>query len=133
MSKTRVVYLCLGIMFLGLGILGVLLPGLPTTPFMVLAAWAFARSSRRLHTWLTTHPVFGPPIRRWQAHHVISPPVKGVAITAMALSMGAAIWTGTPLVLLVLMGAVMVGGTVFILRCPSRVPDPGEDHLQASP
>jgi uncharacterized membrane protein YbaN (DUF454 family) len=90
---------------------------------MLLAAWAFARSSRRLHTWLTTHSVFGPPIQRWQAHRVIPARVKGVAITAMALSMGAAIWKGAPLVLLVLMGAVMLGGAVFILRCPSRPPD----------
>ena len=122
--KVRVFYFCLGVVFFGLGTLGVLLPGLPTTPFMVLAAWAFARSSKRLHTWLTTHPLFGPPIQRWQAHRVIPRPVKAVAITAMALSMGAAIWTEAPLALLILMGAVMVGGAVIILRCPSRAPDP---------
>jgi uncharacterized membrane protein YbaN (DUF454 family) len=110
--------------FLGLGTLGILLPGLPTTPFLVLAAWAFARSSRRFHAWLTTHPLFGPPIRRWQAHRVIPRTAKAFAITAMALSMGAAIWMRAPLYLLVLMGLVMAGGAVFILRCPSRVPDP---------
>ena len=124
MKTARVLYLCLGAGFFGLGLLGVLLPVLPTTPFMLLAAWAFARSTQRLHTWLTTHPLFGPPIQRWQAHRVIPPPAKAVAISAMALSMGAAIWKEAPPALLILMGAVMVGGAVFILRCPNRVPDP---------
>ena len=122
MKKAQAIYFCLGVVFLGLGTIGVLLPGLPTTPFLLLAAWAFARSSRRLHTWLVTHPWFGPPIRRWQAHRAIPRSAKTVAITSMALSMGAAIWTEVPLALLILMGAVMVGGTVFILRCPSRSP-----------
>jgi uncharacterized membrane protein YbaN (DUF454 family) len=125
--KSRVFYLVLGVGFFALGALGILLPGLPTTPFMVLAAWAFARSSKRLHTWLTTHRVFGPPLRRWEAHRVIPRPVKIVAITAMVLSMVTAIWTEAPLALLLVMGAVMVGGTLFILRCPSRAPDSQRD------
>jgi uncharacterized membrane protein YbaN (DUF454 family) len=120
--KSRVFYLGLGAGFFALGALGILLPVLPTTPFMLLAAWAFARSSPRLHTWLMSHPVFGPPLRRWEAHRVIPRPVKTVAVTAMVLSMVAAIWTEAPLALLLVMGAVMVGGTVFILRCPSRAP-----------
>lgn len=122
MKKARVVYFCIGIVFLGLGLLGVLLPGLPTTPFLVLAAWAFARSSKRLHTWLTTHPRFGPPIQLWEAHRVIPRPAKTFAIVMMALSMGTAIWMQAPLGLLVFMAAFMVGGTFFILRCPSRAP-----------
>ena len=85
MKKIRVLYFCLGIGFFGLGVLGVLLPGLPTTPFMVLAAWAFARSSRRFHNWLTTHHLFGPPIQRWQAHRVIPRPVKtGPSVRSVA-------------------------------------------------
>jgi len=122
MKRARVVYFCLGVGFLGLGLLGVPLPGLPTTPFLVLAAWAFARSSRRLHAWLMNHPRFGPPIRRWEEHRVIPRPAKASAIVAMAISMGVAIWMDAPLALLILMGAVIAVGAVFILRCPSRAP-----------
>ena len=123
MSKVRVVYFCLGIVFLGLGIVGVVLPGVPTTPFLILAAWGFARSSKRLHTWLMTHPRLGPPIRRWETHRVIPLPAKMLAIAAMTVSMGTAIWMEAPPVLLILMGAVIAVGAVLILRCPSRVSD----------
>ena len=121
MGKLRVVYFCLGILFLGLAIFGVVLPAVPSTPFLILAAWAFARSSKRLHSWLMTHPRLGPPIRRWETHRVIPLPAKTLAIAAMAVSMATALWMEVPPVLLVLMGAVIAVGAVFILRCPSRV------------
>jgi uncharacterized membrane protein YbaN (DUF454 family) len=118
----KIVYLCIGIGCLGVGALGVLLPGLPTSPFLALAAWAFALSSQRLHTWLTTHPRFGPPIQLWQAHRVIPRPMKCSAITMMGLSLGSAIWIEAPLGLLTFTGATMAGGAVFVLRCPSQAP-----------
>ncbi|MEM1160041.1 MAG: YbaN family protein, partial [Pseudomonadota bacterium] len=56
----------------GLGLLGAALPLLPTVPFMLLAAFCFARGSERFHRWLMNHPRFGPGIRDWQAHRAIS-------------------------------------------------------------
>lgn len=57
---------------MGLGLLGVFLPLLPTTPFVLLAAFCFARSSERYHQWLLQHKIFGPLILNWQEHGVIS-------------------------------------------------------------
>ena len=57
-----------GCLSLGLGILGIVVPLLPTTPLVLLSAWCFARSSDRLHHWLTTHPRFGLVIQNWQHH-----------------------------------------------------------------
>ena len=69
---------------LGLGILGVFVPGMPTTVFVLIAAWAAARGSDRLHRWLLDHPRFGPSIRDWQAHGAVSRRAKWMASATMA-------------------------------------------------
>ncbi|WP_407352943.1 YbaN family protein [Luteimonas sp. R10] len=69
---------------LGLGLIGVFVPGLPTTVFVLIAAWAAARGSERLHRWLLVHPRFGPMIRDWQAHGAVSRRAKWMATAAMA-------------------------------------------------
>jgi uncharacterized membrane protein YbaN (DUF454 family) len=70
---------------LALGLIGIVVPGLPTTPFILLAAWAAARGSARLHAWLHAHRAFGPMIRDWQAQGAVSPRAKRVALLTMAL------------------------------------------------
>lgn len=69
---------------LGLGLVGIVLPGLPTVPFVLLAAFAAARGSHRLHAWLLAHRQFGPIIRDWQAHGAVSRRAKRIALSAMA-------------------------------------------------
>lgn len=69
---------------LGLGIVGVFVPGMPTTVFVLIAAWAAARGSDRLHRWLLAHPRFGRSIRDWQAHGAVSRRAKWMASATMA-------------------------------------------------
>ena len=71
---------------LALGIVGVVVPGLPTVPFVLLSAYAAARGSARLHAWLLAHRRFGPMIRDWQAHGAVSRRAKWLATTMMALA-----------------------------------------------
>ncbi len=75
----------LGFTCVGLGVLGVFLPLLPTTPFILLAAACFARSSTRFHSWLRGHRIFGPLIREWEEHRAIPRRAKYIAI-AMSFS-----------------------------------------------
>ena len=69
---------------LGLGLVGIVVPGLPTVPFVLLAAYAAARGSSRLHRWLLAHRQFGPVIRDWQAQGAVSRRAKWLATTMMA-------------------------------------------------
>jgi len=116
----RAVYLGLGFLALFLGILGALLPVLPTTPFVLLGAACFARSSERFHGWLLGHRIAGPIIRDWQEHRSMPPGVKPWAFLLMALSFGASIllmnsaWHRAMLAGL----AVVLG--IFLWRVPVR-------------
>jgi len=89
----RLVCLLLGGLALALGLAGVFLPLLPTTPFILLAAACFARSSRRLYQWLLSRPHAGPIIREWQTHRAMPAGVKPWVHLLMTLSFGTSILT----------------------------------------
>lgn len=91
----RVLLQALAAVALVLAVLGVVLPGLPTTPFVLLAAWAAARSSPRLAAWLERHRLFGPMIRDWQAGGRVSRRAKWSATLAM-LACAAIMWWLSP-------------------------------------
>lgn len=82
----RTAYFIAGILSLMLGALGVVLPLLPTVPFMLLAAFCFARSNPRLERWLTEHPSFGPHIHAWRSRRAISRKGKKAALFCFAAS-----------------------------------------------
>jgi uncharacterized membrane protein YbaN (DUF454 family) len=69
---------------LALGLIGIVVPGLPTVPFVLLSAFAAARGSQRLYRWLLAHRQFGPIIRDWQAHGAVSRRSKWLATTMMS-------------------------------------------------
>lgn len=71
-------YLCLALAFVGVWV-----PGMPTTVFVLMAAWAAMRSSERLHDWLQRHRVFGPLLRHWRRHRAVSRRAKWVASATM--------------------------------------------------
>lgn len=72
----KIVWLILGFISLALGLIGIVLPLLPTVPFLILAAFLFARSSENLHNWLVNHPKLGPPIQNWNEHGSIGKRAK---------------------------------------------------------
>jgi uncharacterized membrane protein YbaN (DUF454 family) len=82
--RWRWAWLALAYLALGLGIVGIVVPGLPTTPFVLLAAFAAARGSRKMHDWLLAHRTFGPMIRDWERDGAISRRAKWTATILMA-------------------------------------------------
>lgn len=120
----RWIYLALGWFFVALGLAGVVLPVLPTTPFLLLALWAFSRSSRRLHDWLYHHPRFGAPLRAWRDHGVIPRRAKIASVTAMSASMlYVGIFTPSPLWAKACMALCLICVGIWIVRRPSRPPN----------
>lgn len=123
MTPIRWMYLGLGWVFFGLGIAGVILPILPATPFMLLTLWAFSKSSPRLEAWLLAHRHFGPPLRQWKAHRVISLRAKLIAWSSMAMSLAYLIvWKQPAWWITAATAALMAYGVWFVARCPSRIP-----------
>ncbi|MCC2603388.1 YbaN family protein [Sphingopyxis yananensis] len=101
---------------LGLGAIGAVLPLLPTVPFIILAAFCFARSSRKLEIWLVEHPQFGPHITAWREKGAISKKGKRAALLTYVISMlVAVIFTPWPWVLIAV-AAILISGTWLMTR-----------------
>lgn len=116
-----------GWIFFLLGFIGVLLPVLPTTPFMLLALWCFSNSSERFHHWLYNHRFFGPPLQAWKKYRVIPLPAKIMAVTVMILSfVYISLFRDQAWYWLTLTAMLMLYGAWFILTKPSR-PDTSEN------
>ena len=107
----RTLYLVAGFLSLSLGALGIFLPLLPTVPFMILAAFCFARSSPALEGRLLDHPHFGPHIRRWRDKGAISRRGKRAALGAFAFSAVLALFLTPFPWLLIPLAAALIGGT----------------------
>lgn len=110
-----------GTVALLLGIAGVFLPVLPTTPFILLAAACYARASERFHRRLLAHPGFGPVIREWEEYRSLPLRTKKYAVALMSLSICVSIWvvSNYPWAQLFLV-AVGIGASTWVWRIPSR-------------
>jgi len=127
----RALWLVFGLLMTGLAVAGALLPLLPTTPFLLLAAYAFARSSRRLHDWLLNHRSFGPLIRNWRDYGAIDRTSKVIAILVMIAAFALSWFMGLGWWILLTQALVLSASATFILSRPSG---PGEQKArQRSP
>lgn len=132
---TRLVLLATGWLAVGLGALGIVLPLLPTTPFVLLAAVCFARSSRRSHRWLLASPLLGPTLADWQAGRGITVAAKVTALALLwpgiGLSAGFAVPGAAGRWLLV---AIALAVTVLLLRLPTaRLRSPARRDARPAP
>jgi len=107
-----------GLTFFAIGAVGAVVPILPTVVFMLLAAYCFARGSRRLHGWQMNHRLFGPAIHDWQCNGAIRRPAKRMAMVAIALSFVFSVGVGLADWLLAVQALALGGVSVFILTRP---------------
>lgn len=113
----RAAFLALGLLSLLLGGIGVVLPLLPTVPFLILAAFCFARSSPTLERRLVKHPRFGPHIAAWRSRGAISRRGKAAALLAFAASVGLALWL-LPLPWSAIPALAALAGGTFVMTRP---------------
>lgn len=120
----RILWLIFGLTALALAFAGVFLPILPTTPFLLLAAFAFARSSPRLEHWLINHPRFGVLIRNWQRDGSIDRRTKYAAAIVMVLTFILSFLLGASNTVLIIQAIVLSGAATFVLTRPDGPREP---------
>lgn len=116
---TRPLIFVAGLVFVGLGIAGYILPVMPGTIFLILAAACFARSSRRLEVWIEGHPKFGPSVVAWRRHGAIPRKAKILAIGMMTLSFVVVVIAHPPALWFWLTGVVLLACALFVASRPS--------------
>lgn len=117
-AGVRLAWLLVGCLAVALAAIGVVLPLLPTTPFVLVAAFAFMRSSRRLHTWLIEHRVFGPLIADWRRYGAIRRPTKVIGIASMAGVFALSVLLDVSAVVLTIQASVLTVCAIFVASRP---------------
>lgn len=115
----RIIWVILGLISMAIGLIGIVLPLVPTVPLMILAAFFFAKSSERLHNWLITHPQFGPSIVDWQEHGAIHPKGKKIATVSIAIVFLISLIMGLGPMILIIQGATLCAVLLFIWTRPN--------------
>ena len=115
-QAVRILLITAGVISIALGVLGIFLPLLPTTPFLLLAAACFIRSSRRLYDWLLKHRYLGPYIRNYRKHRAIPKRMKIILLVLLWATLGYSIIAVVEnLLVRILLGAIGIAVTIHIL------------------
>ncbi|MDO5612583.1 MAG: YbaN family protein [Paracoccus sp. (in: a-proteobacteria)] len=117
----RRVWLGIGWLFVGLAAIGTALPVMPTVPFLLVAAWAFARSSPALREKIRNDPRYGKMVRDWEDNGVVPRFAKVWAISAMTVGVGFSAWVGMALWIVAVQAAICLAVAAFLISRPERV------------
>lgn len=115
----RNIYLVLGYFSVLLGVIGVVLPVIPTVPFAILAAFFFSKSSKRMHDWVLNLPHIGQHVRDWDENGVIGPKAKLLCVVGIAAFLGSSIYFAPYLYLKIALVVIGLSVLTFVLSRPS--------------
>ena len=120
---SKIVLLALGWICVSLGFIGIFIPGQPTTIFLIIALWAFTKSSTKLRFWLLNHKRFGPILRNWQEHKVVPRRAKIVMVIMQAFVVIIVQYTFENLFITLGLTVILVIVAWYVISLPSRVPE----------
>ena len=116
----KILWAGIGWTCVGLAVVGTALPVMPTVPFLLVAAWAFSKSSPALRARIRHHPRYGPMIRAWQDRGVVPRLAKVWAIAAMSFGVGLGVWLKLPVTVVAVQAAVCLAIAAFLVTRPER-------------
>ena len=120
---SKIILLVLGWLCVCLGFIGIFVPGLPTTIFLIIALWAFTKSSSKLRLWLLNNKRFGPILRNWQEHKVVPRRAKIVMVITQAFVVIIVQYTFENLIITFGLTVILVIVAWYVISLPSRVPE----------
>ena len=119
----RTILISLGLLCVGLGFIGVFVPGIPTTIFLIIALWAFTKSSEKLRHWLLNHKRFGPILNNWQEHKVVPRRAKILMVVLMSLAVILFYYSSQSLILTIGLITILVSVAIYVISLPSKIPE----------
>ena len=119
----RTILISLGWLCVGLGFVGVFVPGIPTTIFLIIALWAFTKSSAKLRHWLLNHKRFGPILNNWQEHKVVPRRAKILMVVLMSLAVILFYYSSQSLILTIGLIIILVSVAIYVISLPSKAPE----------
>ena len=119
----RIILISLGWLCVGLGFVGVFVPGIPTTIFLIIALWAFTKSSEKLRHWLLNHKRFGPILHNWQEHKVVPRRAKILMVVLMSVAVILFYYSLQSLILTIGLIIILVSVAIYVISLPSKIPE----------
>ena len=119
----RILLLCLGFLCVGLAFIGIFVPGIPTTPFLIVALWAFAKSSKKFHTWLLNHKSFGPVLRNWESHKVVPKKAKILMVILQITAVAMIHYTLNNIFITFGLAVTLICVAWYVISLPNKAPN----------
>ena len=119
----RIILISLGWLCVSLGFIGIFIPGIPTTIFLIIALWAFTKNSKKLRDWLLHHKKFGPILKNWQEHKVVPRRAKILMVVLMSLAVVLFYYSLQNLYLTIGLIIILVSVAIYVISLPSKIPE----------
>ena len=122
----RIILLSLGWLCVGLAFVGIFVPGIPTTPFLIVALWAFAQSSKKFHAWLLSHKRFGPMLQNWESHRVVPRKAKTLMVILQIFAVILFHYSIQNIYFTAILAVTLIIVARWVLTFPSELPVDGK-------